>query len=158
MTDPTVWSYLLLFLCTLDTSKTVVFFTIQRSPRTSTSYKFAAPRYRLPSKLTSFRAILAVRRHAAVRAEGLLAQSSTRFSVNKRCRSFVHAWRKGLGSLLSYPLLVAKLCFNPAEGPQTASRSAECRPAELPYVLLDLRIYGGPPNVDFTLTLRLVHV
>ena len=48
--------------------------------------------------------------------------------------------RKGLGSLLSYPLLVATLCFNPAEGPQTANRSAECRPAELPYVLaLDLR-------------------
>ena len=44
----------------------------------------------------------------------------------------MHAWRKGLGSLLSYPLLVATLCFNPAEGPQTASRSAECRPAELP--------------------------
>ena len=38
------------------------------------------------------------------------------------------------GSLLSYPLLVATLCFNPAEGPQTASGSAECRPAELPYV------------------------
>ena len=73
----------------------------------------------------------------------------------------MHAWRncKGLGSLLSYPLPVATLCFNPAEGPQTASRSAECRPAELPYVLaLDLRIHGGPPNVDFTLTLRLVHV
>ena len=71
----------------------------------------------------------------------------------------MHAWRKGLGSLLSYPLLVATLCFNPAEGPQTASRSADRRPAELPHVLaLDLRIHGGPPNVDFTLTLRLVHV
>ena len=40
---------------------------------------------------------------------------------------------KGLGSLLSYPLLVATLCFNPAsyrysaEGLQMASRSAECR-------------------------------
>ena len=67
---------------------------------------------------------------------------------------------KGLGRpLLSYPLLVATLCFNPAEGPQTASRSAECRPAELRTVLaLDLHIHGGPPNVDFTLTLRLVHV
>ena len=86
------------------------------------------------SKLTSFRAILAVRRHAAVRAEGLLAPSSARFS-DKRCRLCMHAWRKGLGSLLSYPLLVATLCFNPAEGPQTASRSAECRPAELPHVL-----------------------
>ena len=73
-------------------------------------------------KLTSFRAILAVRMHAAVRAEGLLAPSSTRFSVDKRCRLC-----KGLGSLLSYPLLVATLCFNPAEGPQMASRSAECR-------------------------------
>ena len=69
------------------------------------------------SKWTSFRAILAVRMHAAVRAEGLLAPSSARFSGDK-C--------KGLGSLLSYPLLVATLCFNPAEGPQ-ASRSAECR-------------------------------
>ena len=34
---------------------------------------------------------------------------------------------KGLGSLLSHPLLVATLCFNPAKGTQTASRSAECR-------------------------------
>ena len=58
--------------------------------------------------------------HAAVRAEGLLAPSSARFSVDKRCRLC-----KGLGSLLSYPLLVATLCFNPAEGPQTASKSAE---------------------------------
>ena len=74
------------------------------------------------SKLTSFCAILAVRMHAAVQAEGLLAPSSARFSVDKRCRLC-----KGLGSLLSYPLLVATLCFNPAEGPQTASRSAECR-------------------------------
>ena len=40
--------------------------------------------------------------------------------VNKRCRLC-----KGLGSLLSYPLLVATLCFNPAKGPQTASRAAE---------------------------------
>ena len=74
------------------------------------------------SKLTSFRAILAVRMHAAVRAEGLLAPSSARFSVDRRCRLC-----KGLGSLLSYPLLVATLCFNPAKGPQTTSRSAECR-------------------------------
>ena len=80
------------------------------------------------SKLTSFCAILAVRMHVAVRAEGLLAPSSARFSVDrdKRCRLC-----KGLGSLLSYPLLVATLCFNPAKGPQTASRSAdhelECR-------------------------------
>ena len=72
------------------------------------------------SKLTSFLAILAVRMHAAVRAEGLLAPSSARFSVDKRCRLC-----KGLGSLLSYPLLVATLCFNPAKGPQTASRSAD---------------------------------
>ena len=87
--------------------------------------------------------------------------SFERSLLRRQALSFVHAWRKGLGSLLSYPLLVATLCFNPAEGPQTASRSAEleCRPAELPYVLaLDLRIHGGPPNVDFTLTLRLVHV
>ena len=45
------------------------------------------------SKLTSFRAILAVRRHAAVRAEGLLAASSARFSVNKRCRLCMHGAR-----------------------------------------------------------------
>ena len=38
------------------------------------------------SKLTSFRAILAVRMHAAVWAEGLLAPSSAHFSVDKRCR------------------------------------------------------------------------
>ena len=60
--------------------------------------------------------------HAAVRTEGLLAPSSARFSVDKRCRLC-----KGPGSLLSYPLLVATLCFNPGKGPQTASRSAECR-------------------------------
>ena len=63
--------------------------------------------------------------HTAVRAEGLLAPSSARFSlsisVDKRCRLC-----KGLRSLLSYPLLVATPCFNPAEGPQTVSRSAEC--------------------------------
>ena len=35
----------------IHTRKTVVFFTIQRSPRISTSYKFAAPRYRLPCRL-----------------------------------------------------------------------------------------------------------
>ena len=75
------------------------------------------------SKLTSFRAILAVRIHAAVRAEGLLALSSARFSVDKRCRL---CKGRGLGLLLSYPLLVATLYFNPAKGPQTASRSAEC--------------------------------
>ena len=48
---------------------------------------------------------------------------------------------QGLGSLLSYPLLVTTLCFNPAEGPRTTSRSAE-RVAELPCTLaLDLRIH-----------------
>ena len=90
--------------------------------------------------------------HAAVRAEGLLPPSSARFSVDKRCRL-----RKGLGSLHSYPLLVATLCFNPAEGPQTPSRSADSAVAELPCAL-DQRIHGGPPNVNFTLTLRLVLV
>ena len=45
------------------------------------------------SKLTSFRAILAVRRHAALRAEGLLAPSSARFSVDKRCRLCMHGAR-----------------------------------------------------------------
>ena len=61
------------------------------------------------SKLTSFRAILAVRMHAAVRAEGRLAPSSARFSVDKRCRLCMRNLRKGLGSLLGYPLLVATL-------------------------------------------------
>ena len=62
----------------------------------------------------------------------------------------MHAWRKGLGSLLSYPLLVATLCFNPAEGPQTASRSALQLSADLQsyhdVLALDLRIHGGPPS------------
>ena len=40
---------------TYQCSETVVFFTIQRSPRISTSYKFAAPRYRLPCRLTVYR-------------------------------------------------------------------------------------------------------
>ena len=48
--------------------------------------------------------------HAAVRAEGLLAPSSTRF--RRQALSFLC---KGLGSLLSYPLLLATLCFNPAQ-------------------------------------------
>ena len=107
------------------------------------------------SKLTSFRAILAVRMHATVRAEGLLAPSSARFSVDMRCRLC-----KGLGSLLSYPLLVATLCFNPA-GKKALRRPADqlSGVAELPCTLVnDLRIHGGPPNVDFTFTLRLVLV
>ena len=75
--------------------------------------------------------------HAAVRTDGLLAPSSARFSVDKRCRLC-----KGLGSLLSYPLLVATLCFNPAKGPQTASRSAELGRATCAYTLaLDQRIH-----------------
>ena len=90
------------------------------------------------SRLTSSRAILAVRMHGAVRAEGLLAPSSVRFSVDKRCRLCM---RKGLGLLLSYPLLVATLRFNPAKGPQTASRSAELECRGRPCTLaLDLRI------------------
>ena len=44
--------------------------------------------------------------------------SFERSLLHRHALSFVHAWRKGLGSLLSYPLLVATLCFNPAEGPQ----------------------------------------
>ena len=103
------------------------------------------------SKLTSFRAILPVRMHAAVRAEGLLAPLSARFSVDKRCRL---CNCKGLGSLLSYPLLVATLCFNPAQGPQTASRSADqsSAVAELPSSYTGtgsthtLSIGGGPPE------------
>ena len=100
--------------------------------------------------------------HAAVRAEGLLAPSSARFSVDrdKRCRLC-----KGLGSLLSYPLLVATLCFNPAKGPETASRSAECRGSyHVPCTRTctgsshTLSIGGGPPNVDFPLTFRLILV
>ena len=47
----------------IHTSKTVVFFTIQRSPRISTSYKFAAPRYRLPCGLFRRASNLAFQRH-----------------------------------------------------------------------------------------------
>ena len=47
----------------IHTSKTVVFFTIQRSPRISTSYKFAAPRYRLPCRLFRWASNLAFQRH-----------------------------------------------------------------------------------------------
>ena len=104
------------------------------------------------SKLTSFRAILAVRMHAAVRAEGFLAPLSARFSVNKRCRLC-----KGLGSLLSYPLLVPTLCFKPGTGHQTSSRSAACRGRATMYSgpgsAHTKSIGGGPPKVDFTLTL-----
>ena len=47
----------------IHTSKTVVFFTIQRSPRISTSYKFAAPRYRLPCRLFRWASNLNFQRH-----------------------------------------------------------------------------------------------
>ena len=47
----------------IHTSKTVVFFTIQRSPRISTSYKFAAPRYRLPCRLYRWGSNLTFQRH-----------------------------------------------------------------------------------------------
>ena len=43
----------------------------------------------------------------------------------------VCVWRKGLGSLLSYSLLLATLCFNPAKGPQTASADQLQLSAEL---------------------------
>ena len=75
--------------------------------------------------------------------------SLSRSPSTKRCRLC-----KGLRSLLSYPLLVATPCFNPAEGPQTVSRSAECCAAWQGITgALDLSTHGGPPNVDFTLTL-----
>ena len=86
--------------------------------------------------------------HAAVRADGLLAPLSARFSVDKRCRLC-----KGLGSLLSYPLPVATLCFNPAEGPQvqTASRSAECRG------MAELRTRGAGSTHTWRATERRLH-
>ena len=83
------------------------------------------------SKLASFPAILAVRRHAVVRPEGLLAPSSARFSIDKRSRLCMHGARKGLGSLLSYPLLVATTCFNPAENSKALRRPADQLSAKL---------------------------
>ena len=50
----------------IHTSKTVVFFTIQRSPRISTSYKFAAPRYRLPCRLYRGASNLTFQRHGKI--------------------------------------------------------------------------------------------
>ena len=50
----------------IHTSKTVVFFTIQRSPRISTSYKFAAPRYRLPCRLYRWATNLTFQRHGKI--------------------------------------------------------------------------------------------
>ena len=61
----------------IHTSKTVVFFTIQRSPRISTSYKFAAPRYRLPCRLYRWASNLTFQRH------GKIAQSSRNFIKTK---------------------------------------------------------------------------
>ena len=52
----------------IHTSKTVVFFTIQRSPRISTSYKFAAPRYRLPCRLYRWASNLTFQRHGKIAA------------------------------------------------------------------------------------------
>ena len=50
----------------IHTSKAVVFFTIQRSPRISTSYKFAAPRYRLPCRLYRWASNLTFQRHGKI--------------------------------------------------------------------------------------------
>ena len=50
----------------IHTSKTVAFFTIQRSPRISTSYKFAAPRYRLPCRLYRWASNLTFQRHGKI--------------------------------------------------------------------------------------------
>ena len=77
----------------------------------------------------------------------------------------VRAWSKGLGSLLSYPLLVATLCFNPAEALRRPADHQLRARADLQTCRATICIctgagstHGGPPNVDFTLTLRLVHV
>ena len=51
---------------TSTSSKTVVFFTIQRSPRISTSYQFAAPRYRLPCRLYRWASNLTFQRHGKI--------------------------------------------------------------------------------------------
>ena len=50
----------------IHTSKIVVFFTIQRSPRISTSYKFASPRYRLPCRLYRWASNLTFQRHGKI--------------------------------------------------------------------------------------------
>ena len=50
----------------IHTSKTVVFFTIQRSLRISTSYKFAAPCYRLPCRLYRWASNLTFQRHGKI--------------------------------------------------------------------------------------------
>ena len=62
------------------------------------------------SKLTSFRAILAVRMHAAVQAEGLLAPSSARFSVDKRCR----LCRQGPWIVAQLPTASGNTVFQPS--------------------------------------------
>ena len=51
---------------TYITSKTVVFFSIQRSPRISTSYKLAAPRYRLPCRLYRWASNLTFQWHGKI--------------------------------------------------------------------------------------------
>ena len=50
----------------IHTSETVVVFTIQRSPRISTSYKFVAPRYRLPCRLFRWASNLTFQRHGKI--------------------------------------------------------------------------------------------
>ena len=89
-----------------------------------------------------------LRTHARGRAGRRSSCSFERSLLRRQALSFV---RKGLGSLLSYPLLVATLCFNPAKGPQTASRSAEYRgrATGIPCTLaLDLRIVDRRRSSD----------
>ena len=95
------------------------------------------------SKLTSFRAILAVRMHAAVRAEGLLAPLARRSLLRRQALSFVQRaldrcsathcqWQHCSSTQL-------KALGRPADQLSAV--------AKLPCTLaLDLRIHGGPPS------------
>ena len=65
----------------IHTSKTVVFFTIQRSPRISTSYKFAAPRYRLPCRLYRWASNLTFQRHGSLRRAVIIKTKSLPISA-----------------------------------------------------------------------------
>ena len=80
--------------------------------------------------------------------------SSARFSIDKRCRFVQGPW-----IVAQLPTASCNTVLQPSwsKGPRTPSGSGECV-AELPLpctLALDLRIHGGPPNVDFTLQLTL---
>ena len=95
--------------------------------------------------------------HAAVRAEGLLAPSSARLSASTS--AVVCAWNWIVAQLpTASGNTVLQPSWRPSEGRQIGWVPCMAEP-ELPCTLaLDERIHGGPPNVDFTLTLQLVLV